>query len=557
MAKKVFYDDDARRRVLAGAEILYNAVKTTMGPKGRNVVIGKSYGAPTVTHDGVTVARGVEISDVDDETLGYKVGAELIKQAASKMNDVAGDGTTTVTVLTYHILNEANKLIAAGHNPMLLRKGLEAAAAEVLKNLDGMREDIQGKKGRIAEVATISAGDAEIGALIAEVMDKVGREGVVTVEEGQGLSMESEVVEGFTFDKGFVSALMVTDAARMEAVYNKPAILITDQKISSIQEFLPILEKLAQSGKKDLVIIAEEVEGEALGTLVLNRLKGVFNTVAVKAPSFGDRRKDILEDIAVLTGATVISEDRGFTFENADLSMIGSARKVIVGKDETTIIEGAGTAADVAARVKHITAQATAATSNYTREEFEKRRAALGGKVAVIKVGGATETEIEEKKFRVDDAVAAVKAALSEGIVPGGGVTLVNLATLLASKNSKAGSALADIVADDSDLVGMSILVKVLDQPFRILLLNAGLNPDEWLPQIRAAKPGHGVDLKDPTKLVDLKAHGVVDPARVTKEALLNAVSIAGTSMTMGALVVEVPEEKSAGGAPDMSGLGM
>ncbi len=297
MTKKVFYDDDARKRVLAGAQILYDAVKTTMGPKGRNVVISKSYGAPTVTHDGVTVAKGVELGDVDDETLGYKVGAELIKQAASKMNDVAGDGTTTVTVLTYHILNEANKLIAAGHNPMLLRKGLEAAAHDVLVKLDGMREDIAANKKRIAEVATISAGDAQIGALIAEVMDKVGRDGVVTVEEGQGLNLESEVVEGFTFDKGFASAYMVTDTARMEAVYTKPAIVVTDKKISSIQEFLPVLEKLAQAGKKDLVLIAEEVDGEALATLILNRLKGVFNTVAVKAPSFGDRRKEILESL--------------------------------------------------------------------------------------------------------------------------------------------------------------------------------------------------------------------------------------------------------------------
>jgi chaperonin GroEL len=546
MAKKVFYDDDARKRVLAGAEILYNAVKTTMGPKGRNVVISKSYGPPTVTHDGVTVAKGVEIGDVDDETLGYKVGAELIKQAASKMNDVAGDGTTTVTVLTYHILNEANKLIAAGHNPMLLRKGLEAAAADVLAKLETYREDIQGKKGRIAEVATISAGDSEIGDLIAEVMDKVGREGVVTVEEGQGLALESEVVEGFTIDKGYASPYMVTDTARMEAVYTKPAVLITDKKISSIQEFLPILEKLAQSGKKDLVIIAEDVEGEALGTLILNRLKGVFNTVAVKAPSFGDRRKDILDDIAILTGATVISDERGYTFENAELNMIGSARKVIVGKDATTIIEGAGSAADVAARIKQINAQIDAASSEYDREQLEKRRAALSGKVAVIKVGGATETEIEEKKFRVDDAVAAVKAALSEGIVAGGGVTLINL-----SSSISAGS-------DDDAAVaaGKMVLKNALEQPFRILLSNSGLNPDEWLPQIRAAKPGHGVNVNNPAKLVDLKATGVVDPARVTKEALLNAVSIAGTSMTMGALVVEVPEKKEAA-APDMSGMGM
>ncbi|HSX33024.1 MAG TPA: chaperonin GroEL [Candidatus Saccharimonadales bacterium] len=555
MAKKVFYDDDARKRVLAGAEILYNAVKTTMGPKGRNVVISKSYGAPTVTHDGVTVAKGVELADADDETLGYKVGAELIKQAASKMNDVAGDGTTTVTVLTYHILYEANKLIAAGHNPMLLRKGLEAAAQDALSKLESLREDIQGKKSRIAEVATISAGDAQIGDLIAEVMDSVGRDGVVTVEEGQGLSLESEVVEGFTFDKGYVSPYMVTDTARMEAVYTKPAILVTDKKISSVQEFLPILEKLAQSGKKDLVIIAEDVEGEVLGTLILNRLKGVFNTVAVKAPSYGDRRKDILDDIAVLTGATVISEERGYSFEEADLSMIGSARKVIVGKDATTIIEGAGSAADIASRIKQIAAQAASVKGEYEKGQLDKRRADLSGKVAVIKVGGATETEIEEKKFRVDDAVAAVKAALSEGVVPGGGVTLINLAQELLKNPKKPEGVNQDNV--ESLSVGYALLVHVLEQPFRILLANAGLNPDEWLPQVRAGKPGHGVNVNDPSKLVDLRAAGVIDPARVTKEALLNAVSIAGTSMTMGALVVEVPEKTAAPAAPDMSGMGM
>lgn len=547
MAKKVFYDDDARRRVLAGAQVLYDAVKTTMGPKGRNVVISKSFGAPTVTHDGVTVAKGVEIGDVDDETLGYKVGAELIKQAASKMNDVAGDGTTTVTVLTYNILNEANKLIAAGHNPMLLRKGLEAAAHDIIEKLDGLREDIAANKKRIAEVASISAGDAEIGQLIADVMDKVGRDGVVTVEEGQGLALESEVVEGFTFDRGFVSAYMVTDTARMEAVYDKPAVVITDKKVSSIQEFLPLLEKLAQTGKKDLVLIAEDVEGEALTTLILNRLKGVFNTVAVKAPAFGDRRKEILEDIAILTGATVISEDQGYTFENAELHMVGSARKLIVGKDETTIIEGAGAAADAQARIKQITAQIEGASSEYDREQLEKRRAALSGKVAVIKVGGATETEIEEKKFRVDDAVAAVKAALAEGIVPGGGVTLVNLAMTITTTND-----------DDAAIAAGKMLLKnALEQPFRILLTNAGLNADEWLPQVKAAKPGQGVNVNDPTKLVDMKTVGVVDPARVTKEALLNAVSIAGTSMTMGALVVEVPEKESAPAAPDMGGMGM
>ncbi len=543
MAKKVFYDEDARKRVLGGAEILYNAVKTTMGPKGRNVVISKSYGSPTVTHDGVTVAKGVEIAEVDDETLGYKVGAELINQAASKMNDVAGDGTTTVTVLTYHLLNEANKLIAAGHNPMLLRRGLEAAAADVIKKLDSFSENIAGKKKRVAEVATISAGDSEIGKLIADVIDKVGKEGVVTVEEGQGLSLESEVVEGFTFDRGFVSAYMVTDTARMEAIYDKPAVIVTDRKITSIQEFLPLLEQLAQAGKKDLVLIAEDVEGEALATLVLNRLKGVFNTVAVKAPKFGDQKKEILNDIATLTGAQVIAEDQGMTFENVDMSVVGSARRVIVSKDETTIIEGGGKTTDVSERISVITAQANKATSEYDKENLEKRRAALSGKVAVIKVGGATETEIEEKKFRVDDAVAAVKAALDEGIVPGGGVTLINLAsTIVAAGN-------------DSHAAGAQILKLALEQPFRILLSNSGLNPDEWLPQVRAAKPGYGVDVSKPGKLVDLKAEGVIDPTRVTKEALQNAVSIAATASTMGALIVDVPKEDK-GGVPDMGQVG-
>ncbi len=548
MAKKVFYDDDARRRVLGGAQILYDAVKTTMGPKGRNVVISKSYGNPTVTHDGVTVAKGVEIADVDDETLGYKVGAELIKQAASKMNDVAGDGTTTVTVLTYHILNEANKLIAAGHNPMLLRKGLEAAAHDVINKLGGMAEDIKAKKQRVAEVATISAGDAEIGNLIADVIDKVGKDGVVTVEEGQGLALESEVVEGFTFDKGFVSAYMVTDATRMEAVAERPAVVITDKKISSIQEFLPLLEKLAQAGKKDLVLIAEDVEGEALGTFVLNKLKGVFNTIAVKAPAFGDRRKDVLNDIAILTGGEVITEDRGMNFENVDLDVVGSARKVIVTKDETTIIEGAGSAAEVQARIDQINQQVASATSEYDKENLEKRRAALSGKVAVIKVGGATETEIEEKKFRVDDAVAAVKAALDEGIVPGGGVTLINLSATIAASDDD----------DDAIKAGKDLLKRALEQPFRILLSNAGLNADEWLPQVKNAKPGQGVDVNNPSKLVDLKGAGVIDPARVTKEAIQNATSIAGTSMTMGALVVEVPEAEAAAPAGGgMPGMGM
>ena len=546
MAKKVFYDDDARNRVLGGAKSLYDAVKVTYGPKGRNVVIAKGFGGPTVTHDGVTVAEGIELPENDDETLGYKVGADLIKQAAKNLNKQAGDGTTTVTVLTYSILKEANRLIAAGHNPMELRKGIEQAGAEIVKELNKLAEPIEGRSDRVAEVATISAGDAEIGKLIAGVIEKVGKDGVVTVEAGQGLELEAEVVEGFSLDKGWVSPFFVTDAGRQEAVYEKPAILITDKKISSVQEFLPMLEKLAQSGKKDVVLIADEVEGEALSILVLNKLKGVFNTVAVKAPSFGDRRKDVLRDIAVLTGATVISEDHGLTFENAGLEVLGSARKVIVGKDETTIIEGAGKPSGVKERIAEIKSLSENASSEYEKEQFDKRAAALSGKVAVIKVGGATETEIDEKKFRVDDAVAATKAALAEGIVAGGGVTLVNLAG-----NLKVSGA-------DSLSVGRQILKDALRQPFLQIMKNAGLNADALLAQVESGKPGFGVNVMKPEDgLIDVKKAGVIDPARVTKEAVQNAVSIASTAATMGALVVDIPEAEVAAAPGGMPGMGM
>ena len=545
MAKKVFYGDDARTRVLGGAKALYDAVKVTYGPKGGNVVIAKSYGGPTVTHDGVTVAEGVDLPENDDETLGYKVGAELIKQAATKLNKVAGDGTTTVTVLTYNILKEANRLIAAGHNPQELRKGIEEAGREVVAELDKRSESIEGKNARVAEVATISAGSQEIGELIAGVIDKIGKDGVVTVEAGQGLEMESEVVEGFSLDRGFTSALFVTDINRQEAVYDKPAIVITDKKLSSIQDVASILEKLAQAGKKDLVLIADEVEGEALSVMVLNKLKGVFNSVAVKAPSFGDRRKEILEDIAVLTGATVISEERGMNFDNVGLDVIGSARKVIVGKDETTIIEGAGAKKEVEARIGLIVAQSDNAQSSYDKSELDKRAAALSGKVAVIKVGGASETEIDEKKFRVDDAVAATKAALAEGIVAGGGVTLVNLANNIKTEGT------------DSVSAGKLILKNALKQPFVQIMKNAGLNSEALLAQVEAAKPGNGINVMTPEKgLIDVKKSGVIDPARVTKEAVQNSVSIASTAATMGALVVDIPEKEAApsmgGGMPGM-----
>lgn len=548
MPKKVFYDDDARERVLGGAKALYDAVKVTYGPKGRNVVIAKGYGGPTVTHDGVTVAESVDLPENDDATLGYKVGAELIKQAASKLNKVAGDGTTTVTVLTYNILKEANRLIAAGHNPMELRKGIEAAGAEVVAELDKLAESIEGKTDRVAEVATISAGDEQIGTLIAGVMEKVGKDGVITVEASQGLELESEVVEGFSLDRGWSSPFFVTDAGRQEAVYEKPAIVITDKKISNVAEFLPLIEKLAASGKKDVVLFADEVEGEALSILILNKLKGVLNTVAVKAPDFGDRRKEKLQDIATLTGGVVISEDQGMTFENVGLDVIGSARKVIVGKDNTTIIEGAGKPSEVKSRITQIIAMADNASSEYDKEQYEKRAAALSGKVAVIKVGGATETEIDEKKFRVDDAVAATKAALAEGIVAGGGVTLVNLA--------------ASIQADGADSIsaGRQILKQALRVPFTLITANAGLNSEALLAQVEAGKAGQGIDVNNPDAgLVDVKKVGVIDPVKVTKEAVQNAVSIASTAATMGALVVDIPEPPApaapAGGMPGGMGF--
>lgn len=541
MGNVIFYNEEARRRILGGAEMLYNAVKTTMGPKGRNVVIDKGYGSPTITHDGVTVAKGINIEETD-ETLGYKTGAELIKQAANKMNDVAGDGTTTVTVLTYNILKEANKLIAAGHNPILIRKGLEKAASDITASLGSLSESIEGNKSRVAEVATISAGDEEIGRQIAEVMHKIGKDGVVTVEEGRSLELESEIVEGYTFDRGFVSPYMVKDTKRMQAILEKPAIVVTDKKISSAQEIVPLLETIAQSGKKDLVLIASDVDGEALALLVLNSLKGSFNTVAIKAPS----DKDKLKDISTLVGGKLIAEDENISLEEVDISVVGSARKVIVSKDTTTIVEGAGDKAALSDYLDTLKTLAESETSQYAKQNLLKRQASLSGKVAVIKVGGATETEIEEKKYRVDDAVAAVKAALAEGIVPGGGVTFVNLANSYQPSSQDAAIA-----------AGERLLVDALQKPFSILLNNSGLNADEWLPQVKAAKPGYGIDVNNPTNLVDMKAAGVIDPVRVTREALANSVSIAGTAMTMGALVVESPKKEDTASLGGSGAMGM
>lgn len=540
MAKKIFYADQARDKVLSGAKQLYDAVKVTFGPKGQNVVIEKSYGNPTITHDGVTVAEAVDLGS-SEENLGEQIGAKLIKSAAQKLNKVAGDGTTTVTVLTYNILSEANKLIAAGVNPMELRKGIEKAGEGIVAKINQSAEKIEGNDKKVAEVATISAGDKEIGELIASVISKIGKDGIVTVEAGQGLEMEQEIVEGFSYDKGYSSPFFVTDLNRQEAIFDKPLILLTDKKISASNEILPVLEKVAQSGHKDLVIIAEEVSGEALSLLVLNKLKGVFNSLVLKAPAFGDRRKEILEDIAVLTGATVISEDKGMKLEDAEISNLGSAKKIIATKDNSTIISGAGDHKAVKARIELIKSQANLATSDYDREQYEKRAAALLGKVAVIKVGGATETEIDEKKYRVDDAVAATKAALDEGIVTGGGVTLVNLANQLTGEDA-----------------GTKIVKNALKAPLLHILENAGLNAQALLAAVENAKPGQGINVMEPEKgLQDLKKAGVIDPARVTREAVQNAISIAATAITMGALIVELPEkaDNSAAAGAGMSGM--
>ena len=540
MAKKIFYADQARDKVLSGAKQLYDAVKVTFGPKGQNVVIEKSYGTPTITHDGVTVAEAVDLGS-SEENLGEQIGAKLIKSAAQKLNKVAGDGTTTVTVLTYNILSEANKLIAAGVNPMELRKGIEKAGEEIVAKINQAAEKIEGNDKKVAEVATISAGDKEIGELIASVISKIGKDGIVTVEAGQGLEMEQEIVEGFSYDKGYSSPFFVTDLNRQEAIFDKPLILLTDKKISTSNEILPVLEKVAQSGHKDLVIITEEVSGEALSLLVLNKLKGVFNSLVLKAPAFGDRRKEILEDIAVLTGATVISEDKGMKLEDAEISNLGSAKKIIATKDNSTIISGAGDHKAVKARIELIKSQANLATSDYDREQYEKRAAALLGKVAVIKVGGATETEIDEKKYRVDDAVAATKAALDEGIVTGGGVTLVNLANQLTGEDA-----------------GTKIVKNALKAPLLHILENAGLNAQALLAAVENAKPGQGINVMEPEKgLQDLKKAGVIDPARVTREAVQNAISIAATAITMGALIVELPEkaDNSAAAGTGMGGM--
>lgn len=540
MAKKVFYNDDARARILAGAEALYNAVKVTYGPKGGNVVIGHNYYGPSVTHDGVTVAQAVELDDSDPAELGQRVGAELIKQAASNLNKLAGDGTTTVTILTYHILNEANRLITAGHNPQAIRRGIEEAGEVIIKRLEELAEPIDKDSPRVRQIATISAGDAEIGDLLADVISKIGKDSAITVELGQGTRIDSEVVEGFSFDTGWASPLLVTDTTTQEAVYENPAIIITEERVDDILPLVRLIGAIIEKEKRDIVLIADEVDKDVLATLVMNKMQEKINTVVVKAPGFGDTRRELLCDIATFTGATVLTKaDLANPTPSRDL--FGSCRKIVVGQDKTTIVAGTGDPVRIEARVQELKNRAT--TSELDRHRLDARTAALAGKVAVIKVGGVSETEIDERKYRVDDAVAAVQAALAEGIVPGGGITSLYLSEYV-------GAALHDKAHD----AGFGIVQRALRQPFTLIMENAGLNAqallDKAIDENPYNEPRRGVDIMaDGKGFIDLKDAGVIDPVRVTKEAIKKSVSIAATAATMGALVVDLPEKTIANNA--------
>jgi chaperonin GroEL len=530
-AKQLLFREDARRALKRGIDILADAVKTTLGPKGRNVALDKKFGAPSVTHDGVTVAKEIELKDPFEN-----MGAQLLKEAATKTNDVAGDGTTTATVLAQAIVNEGLRNVAAGANPMLLKRGLDRAVQVVVEEIKRQAVPVSGKED-IAHVAAISAADQEIGNLIAEVMDKVGKDGVITVEESKGLRFEIEYVEGMQFDRGYISPYFITNPDRMEAVIENPYILITDKKISAISDLLPLLESMLQTGRKDLVVIAEDVEGEALATLVVNKLRGTLNCLAVKAPGFGDRRKEMLRDIAILTGGQVISEETGRRLDSATVADLGQARRVVATKDETTIIEGRGDPAQIQARIKQIRAQIEETTSDYDREKLQERLAKLAGGVAVIKVGAGTETELKEKKHRVEDALSATRAAVEEGIVPGGGVALLN-----------AAQALDQLQLSGDEQTGVNILRRALEEPLRQIAENAGEDGSVIVGEVRrrqkeSGNRNLGFDVMT-GEFVDMVARGIIDPAKVTRTALENAVSIAGMILTTEALVTEVPEKK-------------
>ncbi len=542
MAKDILSSEEARKKLKAGVDKLADTVKVTLGPKGRNVVLDKKYGSPNITNDGVTIAKEIELEDPYEN-----MGAQIVKEVASKTNDLAGDGTTTATVLTQAIVEEGVKNVAAGANPMAIRRGIEKAAMAVSAELDKIAKPVK-ESTEIANVASISADDPEVGKLIAEVMDVIGEDGIVTVEEGQTLGLDKEVVEGMQFDKGYVSPYMVTDTARMEAVMENAPLLLTDKKISSVNELLPLLEKLAAEGKKDLVIIAEEVEGEALTTLVLNKLRGTFNTLAIKAPAFGDRRKEILQDIAVLTGGQVITEEIGLKLEDASVEMLGEARKVIADKDNTTIVEGKGNESALKERVKLIRKQMDSTTSEYELEKLQERVAKLESGVAVIKVGAATEVELKEKKARIEDAINSTKAAVAEGIVAGGGAALI-----------KAGKALDTLKLDEEEMIGVVIVRKALESPIRQIAANAGISDIAVILETitKANDNKTGWDFAKNEK-ADMLERGIIDPVKVTKSALTNSTSAASVLLTTEAAVVEIPEKEAPAGPamPDMGGMG-
>ncbi|MGY0007807.1 chaperonin GroEL [Micromonospora sp. I033] len=528
MAKMIAFDEEARRGLERGMNQLADAVKVTLGPKGRNVVLEKKWGAPTITNDGVSIAKEIELEDPYE-----KIGAELVKEVAKKTDDVAGDGTTTATVLAQALVREGLRNVAAGANPMALKRGIEAAVANVSEELLKLAKDVETKE-QIASTASISAADPSVGEIIAEAMDKVGKEGVITVEESNTFGLELELTEGMRFDKGYISAYFMTDPERMEAVFDDPYILIVNSKISSVKDLLPILEKVMQSSKP-LLIISEDIEGEALATLVVNKVRGTFKSVAVKAPGFGDRRKAMLTDIAILTGGQVISEEVGLKLDAVSVDMLGRARKVVVTKDETTIVDGAGDAEQIQGRVNQIRAEIEKSDSDYDREKLQERLAKLAGGVAVIKVGAATEVELKERKHRIEDAVRNAKAAVEEGIVPGGGVALVQAGKTAFDK--------LDLAGDEA--TGAQIVKIALDAPLRQIAVNAGLEGGVVVERVRSLDPGHGLNAAT-GEYVDLLAAGIIDPAKVTRSALQNAASIAALFLTTEAVVADKPEKTPA-----------
>jgi len=539
-AKQLAFSEDARRRLKAGVDVLASAVATTLGPKGRNVALDRKFGSPTITHDGVTVAKEIELEDPFEN-----MGAQLLKEAATKTNDIAGDGTTTSTVLAHAIVSDGLKNLAAGANPMLLKRGIEAAAKAVSDSIKEQAIEVTTKE-EIASVAAISAQDQEIGELIAEVMDKVGKDGVITVEESKGLEFEKEYVEGMQFDRGYISAYFVTDPEHMQAVIEEPYILIHDKKISAAADIVPILEKLVQIGKRELVVIAEDVDGEALATLVLNKLRGMLNVVGVKAPGFGDRRKAMLQDLAILTGGTVVTEELGRKLESVTLNDLGRASKVTATKDDTTVVEGRGDAARIKGRIEEIKVEIDKSTSDYDKEKLQERLAKLSGGVAVIRVGAATETELKEKKHRVEDALSATRAAVEEGIVPGGGVALIN--AMEAVKGLK--------LEFDDENIGINSVRRALEVPMRKLSENAGQDGAVIVEEVRREQKSKknkniGYDVMK-GEFVDMVKAGIIDPAKVTKGALENAASIAAMILTTEALVTDVPEKERAPAAPPM-----